>query len=179
MEYAAGVYSLPVKTFEDYLCGLSVESSTDIPEINEPSFTDLNSADYAELEARVAAHCDYGIGKEDAKANDRGTPDWMQHTMHVNAEKLEQRAKDALERESIIKRACPYPNNGHLSQGGVQGHSAGDIFPYTIALVGGIAPTEHDYHVVGGGFKIGDCKWGSYNAAHNYATQLLNPLLME
>ena len=61
MEYAAGVYSLPVKTFEAYLSGLFVESSTDIPEINKPVFNEVTDDNYAELEARVAAHCDYAM----------------------------------------------------------------------------------------------------------------------
>lgn len=159
MEYAAGVYSLPIKTFEDYLCGLSVESSTDIPEINMPLYESVGDKLYVELNSRVHDNCDYAIGKEDAKTNDRGAPDWSKHSFHKPL------------------RECPYPTKGHLSTGGVQSHSAGDIFPYTVVLVGDAV--DHDYHLIGGGLNIGDCKWGHYNAAHNYATQLLNPLLME
>lgn len=123
LEYCAGMFSLPVDELDAYTqAGLSVESSTDIPEINAPV--------------------------------KRGET-------------------------TVICRPCPYPKGGHLSTGGVQSHSAGDIFPYSVVLVGDVDPTGHDYHLVGGGFKIGDCKWGSYNAAHNYATQLLDPLLME
>lgn len=81
--------------------------------------------------------------------------------------------------ETYSRKALPVNSHtkGHLQgSGGVRGHSAGDIFPYIIMVVGSFK-LGFKYHLIGNGFKIGECKWANYAAAHGYARALLNPLL--
>jgi hypothetical protein len=60
MEYAAGVYSLPVKTFDAYLSGLWVEPTTNIAEIKTGNIEPPSFA--------------YDVAKADAKDNDAFDP---------------------------------------------------------------------------------------------------------
>lgn len=63
---------------------------------------------------------------------------------------------------------------GHLAgSGGVRGHSAGDIFPYIIMIVGSFN-TGFKYHVIGNGLIQGRLVWGSYEAAHDCTVVLLS-----
>jgi hypothetical protein len=62
---------------------------------------------------------------------------------------------------------------GHLvNQGGIRGHSAGDIFPYIIVLVGNPEILIR-YNVIGKGIKIGQLTWKTYKQAHASACRML------
>lgn len=59
--------------------------------------------------------------------------------------------------------------SGHLAgvQGGIRGHSAGDIFPYIIMLKGPLNNIK--YHVIGNGYKIDDWPFATYAEAFSFA----------
>lgn len=55
---------------------------------------------------------------------------------------------------------------GHMDiSGGVRGHSAGEIFPYVIAIKGG------EYHLIGGGIKFGVLTATQDAKGHEYLTE--------
>lgn len=61
---------------------------------------------------------------------------------------------------------------GHLANHGtIRGHSAGDIYPYVVAIVGNFKD-GFKYHLTGMGLKIGDSVHRSYRDAHNAALYL-------
>lgn len=55
---------------------------------------------------------------------------------------------------------------------GTRTRAAGDIFPYTIVLVGQYDSVK--YHVMGQGFVADDVVYDTYQAAHDHATIMLN-----
>lgn len=60
---------------------------------------------------------------------------------------------------------------GHLANnGGIRGHSAGDIFPYVI-MIKGSWKDGFSYHVTGQ--NVSGNSYGSYNAAQVYAQVLV------
>lgn len=157
--YCAGVYSIPECELHAYLSGLSDECPIVSSEINEPLFADVNSPEFKEVEQRVhAAYTDaLVLTDEDTEALIKATAAMMHGATD--------RAWDT------PVRVCPYPTKGHLSMGGVQGHSAGEIFPYMVVVVGGL--DDHDYHVIGNGLKLGDEKFGFIENAFIHARELL------
>lgn len=63
---------------------------------------------------------------------------------------------------------------GHLQGSGrVRSHSAGNIFPYIIVIVGSFVD-GFSYHVAGNGQTIGSSIWGSYKRAMEHAELLLS-----
>lgn len=70
--------------------------------------------------------------------------------------------------QGLRLRACPYPNSGHRPVGGVQKHSAGDIFPYIIVKVGNFVD-GFKWHLTGNGLKVGDAIYDTYANAHAIA----------
>lgn len=58
---------------------------------------------------------------------------------------------------------------GHMSSnGGIRGHSAGDIFPLIIMVVGSFK-LGFSYHIIGNGLKMGQSIWATYEIAHRQA----------
>lgn len=175
LEYAAGVYSLPVWALEEHQAGLSGNALTDLSEIktrsttapstfavpfggvfeemNLPMFEEVGDKTYAEIQARIHANSKpLGIARGESVLATLGTV--------------------GMQGKTVICRPCPYPNSGHLPVGGVQKHSAGDIFPYIIVLKGDV---DHpDYHVTGNGLTIEDnVVFGLYDSAYQHAIECL------
>lgn len=80
-----------------------------------------------------------------------------------------EKSKEIKHEATTVPARGTQQTKGHLQgSGGVRGHSAGDIFPLIVMVVGSFK-LGFSYHIIGNGLKMGEKVCQSYTIAHNEA----------